>query len=288
MKQSVFGTLGKGIMDFAEKNGRIAGGIAVVGGVIATAILAYNARPKVDEIISESKERLNDIENQVDEEGEEISEEEKSQAKKELTKETAKKIARVALPAVLVGLATIATDVAVVYSGEKSIRDLSSMVVAGDIAYKELFDKTREMVGDEKAAEIKREIEEDHIEEDKVWPVEENMVEYAGGPYLFWDAMSRRWFSTSESEIRKAALRCNERMAKKGVGEVYITLNDFYDELHVARIPLGDLVAWGGNTLADELEPSLYETVRTSEGSATILDWQIRPMSNFKTHYGDF
>lgn len=286
MKQSIFGTLGKGIMDFAEKNGRIVGGIAVVGGVIATAVLAYNARPKVDEIISESKEKAKEIEEQVDEDGEEISEEKKSQAKKELTKETAKKIARVALPTVLVGLATIATDVAVVYSGEKSIRDLSSMVVAGDIAYKELFDKTREMVGDEKAAEIKREIEEDHIEEDKVWPAEENMVEYAGGPHLFWDAMSRRWFSSSAEHIREVVAKCNKRLSSGQ--EPYLTLNEFYTELGVATIPLGEGYAWGGFTYSSTLEPCMNDTVRTTNGSATILDWYVRPMTNYRAKVGDF
>ena len=272
------GNFMKALGDFAEKNGRIVGGIAIVAGIFVTAAMAYKARPKVDKILEEKKEKVKAID-----EDEELTDEEKAKERKETTKETVKEIAKVAAPTIISGVATAGITIATVASGEKTIHKYMNLALAGDIAYKELYDKTRAVVGDEKADEIRKEIEEDHLKEggDLFGPgsnIDETIIYDCGGPHLFLDYLSGRLFRCSETKVREAVLRCNEKLTSGQ--ELYITPNDFYNEIGLPQIGLGEDRRWSKDSLADTLEPNMANTIRCGEGSATILDWYTRPFTH--------
>lgn len=278
------GNLMKALGDFAEKNGRIVGGIAIVAGIFVTAAMAYKARPKVDKILEEKKEKVKAID-----EDEELTDEEKAKERKETTKETVKEIAKAAAPTIISGVATAGIAIATVASGEKTIHKYMNLALAGDIAYKELYDKTRAVVGDEKATEIRKEIEEDHLKEggDLFGPgsdryselynghLEEECIYDCGGPELFIDALSGRKFRASKTIIRDAVDRCNAALSSGQ--EDYITPNDFYTELGLPQIILGNDRRWDKKTMAEKLEPDMSGTASWKEGSITILDWHTRP-----------
>lgn len=272
------GNFMKALGDFAEKNGRIVGGVAIVAGIFVTAAMAYKVRPKVDKILEEKKEKVKAID-----EDEELEDEEKAKERKEATKETVKEIAKVAAPTIIAGVATAGITIATVASGEKTIHKYMNLALAGDIAYKELYDKTRALVGDEKADEIRKEIEEGHLKEggDLFGPgseLDEAVIYDCGGPHLFYDQLSGRLFRCSETKIREAILRCNEKL---GSGEEpYITPNDFYEEVGLPQVGLGDARRWDKKTMADKLEPNMSNAIRWGEGSATVLDWYTRPFTH--------
>ena len=272
MKAGLLKGIGEGIKTFAENNGRVVGGVIAVAGVIGTAILAYQARPKVDKVLEEKKEKVREIEAD-----ESLTEEEKAAEKKAVTKETAKELIPEVAPAVVCGIVTVGTIIATLVSAEKAINHWSGLAVAGDIAYKELYDKTRDIVGEEKANEIRKEIIEDQNKDVKF---EECMIYDCGGPELFYDALSGRLFRASESIVNKAVLNCNMRLTAGS--ENYITVNEFYDELGLPHCILGEDRAWGGFTPTDKLEPNMFNTMRHGEGSAVILDWFVRPMLGYR------
>lgn len=274
------GNFMKALGDFAEKNGRIVGGIAIVAGIFVTAAMAYKSRPKVDKILEEKKEKVKEID-----ESEDLTEEEKAKERKETTKETVKEIAKAMAPTAVAGIATAGITIATVASGEKTIHKYMNLAMAGDIAYKELYDKTRKVVGDEKADEIRKEIEEDHLKEggDLFGPgskFDEAVIIDCGGNELYYDYYSGRLLRTSETAILAAADKCNDKMDNGE--EDCISMNEFYHELGAPDIGAGEDRGWGNYCLAKRLEPNLFNTMRWGEGSATILDWCDRPMSNYR------
>ena len=261
-----------GISEFMNDNGRIVGGAVAVGGVIISGALWYIARPKVEAALDEAKEKAEELDDDED-----LTEDELVEARKELTKRTIKKVAASVAAPVAVSAVTIGVIIATIISGEKQIAHWSSMAVAGDIAYKELYDKTREVVGEEKANEIRKEVEQDKADNEDI---DDLIIEECGGGVLFKDAMTGGYFRSDPRIIDEACIRLNKRMHNKG--ESYITYNEFFTEIGHSTCAFGEDRGWGGYSYADSIEPNMMNCIRVKNQSAIILDWWVRPMLGYK------
>lgn len=286
MRAGLLKGIGEGIRSFAESNGRIVGGIVAVAGVIGTAVLVYQARPKVDKVLAEKKEKIEEIEADED-----LTEEEKAAEKKEVTKETAKELLPIAAPAAVCAIVTIGTIVGTLVSDEKQIRGLSSEVIAGSVAYNTLYNKAKEALGEEKAEEIQKEVMQEQVEgkrsNDDVIYLEESMINGdPKGSHLFYDAMTHSWFWSTKTKILLAATKLNGRMGENKA-EPYITMGEFFNEIDVPAPPVADHFAWEKGTFSDELYPKMDVIIETSEGSATVLNWLYPPEVRKKTTPGD-
>ena len=267
---------GKSIADFGSKNSHIIAGSAAIVGVVATAVCAYKARPKMDRIMKEKQEKMDELDESI-----EIPEEEYKRVKREIVWETVKEATPVMGPTVLVGSATVGAIIFSLVSSNKKISDASAIAAGYSMAYRELYDKTKEVVGEEKAEEIKKEIHQDHV--DQISEYGTISIDAAGfyetglGNDPWFDSFSGMLFKCSESAIKDAVLRCKERLID---GEPYFVMNELYSELHLPQPTAGKKYGFKIDSLTNQrdlMKPNLGNAVRWGEGSVAVLDWWEDP-----------
>lgn len=99
-------------------------------------------------------------------------------------------------------------------------------------------DKVIEVIGEKKEQEVRDAIARDEI---KKHPVRDNeVIMTRGGNTLCYDSLSGRYFRSSVEKLKRAENEINRKM----LDEMYISLNDFYDEIGLSHIELGDIVGW--------------------------------------------
>lgn len=128
-------------------------------------------------------------------------------------------------------------------------------------ALAEYADKVVEVVGEEKEREIRDAVSRDRMKSD---PVSNQEVVLTGkGEALCYDSISGRYFKSNMNELQKAENVFNKNL----LSDNYCPLNDFYDELGLDPIEVGDYVGWNINDglmqlyfttqIADNGEPCL-------------------------------
>ena len=85
---------------------------------------------------------------------------------------------------------------------------------------------------------MKDAIAKDKIEKD---PVSKHEVVFTGkGDTLCYDVISGRYFASDIDAIKKAVNELNRRMRD----EMYISLNEYYAEINLDSIAIGDSLGW--------------------------------------------
>lgn len=267
----------KNVTDFGEKHSHvISGGVAIVG-VVATAVLAYRARPKMDDILEEQRWKVEELDEVVS-----LPEEEYKKVKREITVETVKRAVPVMAPTVIAGIGTIGAMTFSIASGAKKIAKATSLATASDLAYHELYEKTREVVGDEKMSEIKKEIAQDRVDDISEYGSfkidEAGFYETGLGNDPWFDAFSGMLFKCSEKAIREAILKCKEGLVD---GQPYFVMNELYSELHLPQTKAGKRYGFKLTSISNQkdlMKPNLGNAVRWGEGSVSVLDWWDDPI----------
>lgn len=193
--------------------------LAVFGitGMISTVILAVKATPKAMQLIEEKKEAT----------------------KEEPTKpEIIKTAWKCYIPAAITGAVSVAcliTSYAV--SSKRSIA-LTTAYVMSETARKEYAEKVTDIFGEKKEKEVTDSIAKDKIEASPVTKQEVIITEH--GNTLCFDSLSGRYFRSDIEKLRKVANELNERM----LIENYVSLNEFYYEIGLDGIEVGDWLGW--------------------------------------------
>lgn len=138
---------------------------------------------------------------------------------------------------------------------------LASAYHISERALTEYRDKVVEVVGEEAERGIRDAVSRDRMKTD---PVSNQEVVLTGkGEVLCYDSISGRYFKSDMNELQKAENVFNKNL----LSENYCPLNDFYDELGLDPIEVGDYVGWNINDglmdlyfttqIADNGEPCL-------------------------------
>lgn len=118
---------------------------------------------------------------------------------------------------------------------------LATMYGISEAQRLEYMAKTKEILGEKKEAEIREKIAESTIERDKIPPdVAQNAPV---GECLCYDSMFGRYFFSTTEKILAAQNRLNDKLFQ----EMYISLNDFFDELGMSHIGFGEEFGWNVN-----------------------------------------
>lgn len=264
--------VGVSALKFGSKNSHIIMGVLAVGGLVGSVVLSYKMRPKVDEIMEEQRTKMEDLEHTED-----MTEEEKETERKAITRETVKRLIRVGLP---MGLCTILTGVSMIgsiVSSNNKIKSSTNLAIASDIASKAIYEKSKEIVGEEKTEEIKKAVDQEVAEKRfaDIPDVDIENLEFRtyGGSDWYFDACTGRIFQCDDDTIINAATKL-ERDLNSG-RERYIEYGgDFYYEIGVKGGIFNIPYAW---MEGQRIEPNLNNTVKIGKKSVTILDWIDRP-----------
>jgi hypothetical protein len=203
-----------------EHSPAILTGIGITG-MITTTVLAVKATPKALDIIADIKERH---ENDTD--------------RKVVAKELVTKVAPVYIPAVVTGVASAACIIGANSIHTKRNAMLAAAYTISDTALREYRGKVVETMGEKKDKAIKDEIAKDKLREDPVQNHE--VIVTKSGTTLCYDCIFGRYFRSDMETIKRAITKINRIL----VTDMYVSLNDFYCEIDIPPVKIGDDIGW--------------------------------------------
>ena len=192
-----------------------------IAGMLTTTVLAVKATPKALDVIADIKERH-------EEDGD----------KKVIAKELVTKVAPIYLPAVVTAVASTACLVGANSVHAKRNAALAAAYTISDTALREYREKVVETMGEKKDRAIKDEIAKDKLENDPVQNHE--VIITKNGTTLCYDCIFGRYFRSDMETIKRAITKINRDL----VTDMYASLNDFYCEIDIPPVKIGDDIGW--------------------------------------------
>lgn len=227
----------------AAKSGSpvILAGIAAAG-VVTTAIFAVKAakkaEKKIDEALEEKKEQVRE-ENKDSEFGPDPDS--VTLTKKEIVKAALPSFA----PAIIMGALTIMCIIGGLNISMRRHAALTAAYNISESAIKNYEKALPEVVGEEKAAQVKEKVAQNQVLTAKK---DESLVEVTGtGNQLCFDTFTGRYFRSTAAHVQKIVNDLNEEINRFG----YVCLNDFYSGVGLRSTEVGDMLGWGTEGLID-------------------------------------
>lgn len=191
-------------------------GIGITG-MIATTISAVRVTPKALEMIDEREIK---------------------DGKRLTTKEVVETTWKCYIPSAITGICSVAC---IIGASSINAKRNAALAAAYAISMQDLSDykkKTLEVIGEKKEEAIR-----DAVAKEKLnnAPLNSNEVILTGkGETLCYDPLSGRYFKSDVETLRKAENILNRRMRD----EVHLSLNEFYGEIGLDEIDIGDNLGW--------------------------------------------
>ena len=246
-----------------EHNPEILVGLGVAGMMTST-VLAVKATPKALDIMEDKKADMG------------------------VTYLTRKEIAqatwKIYAPSIGVGLASAAC---IILGTSKSIKRntaLATVYALSESTLREYQTKAKEMFGEEKAAELDREVAKARVRKREVTTIVETegseYIHHTGnGDTLVYDSLSGRYFRSSMNSIESAVNSINKSL----LNDYIMTLNEFYNELGVPTIGAGSLIGWKSDK--ELLEVSFESDVDQNGNPYLVLSYKNRPVPVYDYRY---
>ena len=191
-----------------------------IAGMVTTVIFAVQATPKALQLIEEKKDE---------------------EHKDELNAiETVKATWKVYVPAAVTGTVAIGCLIGANSVHAKRNAALATAYQLSSTALSDYKEKLIETIGEKKEKVVLDKIAQDKVDKN---PVEStNVIITGNGKTLCYDPQFGQYFESSIDDIKRAVTELNYRMVDQG--EEYVSLNDFYEELGVERIDVGEELGW--------------------------------------------
>ena len=206
-----------------------------IAGMITTTILAVKATTKAIELIEVEKRRQN---KKIVEEAKKNGQTSCKQVTKLEPVEIIKVCWRVYIPTVITGVSSIACLVGASSVNARQNAALATAYNLSRTALTEYREKVVETLGKDQDESIRKSIDNDHIERKPVTKSE--VIVTDNGDTLCYDSISGRYFKSSIDQIKKAENSINRTV----ITEMYVALNEFYDELDLDHTKLGNDLGW--------------------------------------------
>lgn len=246
-----------------------------IAGTVITAVLSWRAGIKAEKVIAKQKVKMEGLK-AIEEADEEIYKEER----RKVTVETVKELTPIVAPPVLAATGTIVSVIGGYKVASKQIAVLSGLYSMSEKAYADYKSKTKELVGPKKEQEIGDAVNADKIATNP--PIGNYIVQTGHGSVLCYDDYSGRYFYSDPEYIRKVVNDINEQLH----GDIYVSLNEFYDKLGLSNCKLGDDI---GFCEEDGNVSVAFSATLTSIGDrdnipCLVLSYDVSP----KYGFGDF
>ena len=220
MNKSTMATFFRNTKLFVDKHSpEILTGIGIAG-MITTTVLAVKATPKALQLIEAKKK-----EDGVD-------------------KLPAKDVIKVAwkpyVPAAITGGCSVACLIGASSVNVRRNAALATAYKISETALSEYREKVIETVGESKEKQIREKVAKEQVEKASVNTG--GVIVTDMGNTLCLDVISGRYFRSDIDRIKKVANELNRQMLTDPFG--YISVNEFYDELGLEHISVGDEIGW--------------------------------------------
>lgn len=239
-----------------------------IAGMITTTILAVKATPKALQLIeAEEKERLCTIAG-LDYDGDVCVGEEK------LGPIDVVKVAwKPYIPAAVTGVMSVACLIGASSANLKRNAALATAYKLTETAFTEYKEKVVETIGEKKEQVVRDKVDKERIEKN---PVSSNSVIITDkGNTLCYDAISGRYFKSDIDLMKRALAMINRRM----LSNEYVSLNEFYDEIGLDHIPLGNELGWRIDH--GYIDPSFSSHIADDGTPCIVLGYTVAPEHDY-------
>ena len=193
-----------------------------IAGMISTTVLAVRATPKALDLIARAEDKKFD----------------NGHGNKLTVSEKMKVAWKPYIPAAITGIASISCIIGASSVHAKRNAAIAAAYNLSQTALTEYKEKVVETIGEKKEQAIKDKIAKDKVKKD---PVSKSEVIVTGkGNTLCYDAFNSRYFYSDIDQIKRAINELNRIM----LNQMYVSLNDFYDELNLKHSGNGDELGW--------------------------------------------
>lgn len=226
-----------------------------IAGMITTTVMAVRATPKALILIEEKKDKL-----RVDA----LS-----------SMETIRAAWTCYIPAAVTGTVSIACLIGASSVNMRRRAALATAYTLSESALKEYQEKVVEAFGEKKEQAVRDAVAKDKIEKNPVTNREVIITER--GNTLCYDAVSGRYFKSDIDKLKKAVNELNRQMRD----EMYISLNDFYYEIGLNGISIGDEIGW--NIDQGYIDLSFSSQLSDGETPCLVIEYHVAPRYDFRT-----
>ena len=173
------------------------------------------------------------------------------------------------VPTLLVAGTTITCIVASTAISNRRNAALGGLVALGEVTLREYKDKVREVVTKDKAERVDRELAQKKLDQN-----ENNEVVFVGdGDILMFDVLTSRTFKSSKLAIERAEVEIGRRL----LSDMYISQNEWYDEIGLPRVSMGDDIGWNHDL---PLEVKFIPLIK-DEKPVIGVDYKFHPSITF-------
>ena len=150
---------------------------------------------------------------------------------------------------------------------------LATAYKLSETAFTEYREKVIETIGEKKHQAVKDKIAKEKIEKNQ--PNNTGIIVTGGGNTRFLDGTFGRYFTSDIEKIKKATNDLNRRM----LSEMYISLNEFYSEIGLDEVEVGDDMGWNLDEGFIELD---WSSQICEDGTPCIvMSYRVAPRYEF-------
>lgn len=228
-------------------------GIGITG-MITTTVMAVRATPKALILIEERKEEIG--------------------AEKLEAMDMVKTTWACYIPAAITGTLSVACLIGASSVNARRNAALATAYTLSESALKDYQGKVIEMFGEKKNEAVKDAVAKDKVEKNPV--VTREVIITEKGNTLCYDAISGRYFKSDIEKIKKAACELNRQM----LDDMYVSLNDFYYEIGLDSVKLGDELGW--NVDSGYIDLSFSSQLASDGTPCLVIDYSVAPRYDYR------
>lgn len=189
--------------------------------------------------------------------------------KKAYAKDFIKKVVPLYIPAAVVGGLSTGCIIGANKVSSSRTAALATAYSLSESALRDYQEKVIETVGEKKEQSIRDAVAKDKVDKNPVSTREVIITER--GNTLCYDGISGRYFKSDIEKIRKIENELNRRM----ISEMYISLNDFYDEVGLPHVDLGEDLGWNVDRGFIELD---FSSQLSDDGTpCLVINYKVVP-----------
>ena len=225
-----------------------------IAGMITTTVMAVRATPKALILSEERKEEIG--------------------AEKLEAMDMVKTTWACYIPAAITGTLSVACLIGASSVNARRNAALATAYTLSESALKDYQGKVIEMFGEKKNEAVKDAVAKDKVEKNPV--VTREVIITEKGNTLCYDAISGRYFKSDIEKIKKAECELNRQM----LDDMYVSLNDFYYEIGLDSVKLGDELGW--NVDSGYIDLSFSSQLASDGTPCLVIDYSVAPRYDYR------
>lgn len=225
-----------------------------IAGMITTTVMAVRATPKALILIEERKEEIG--------------------AEKLEAMDMVKTTWACYIPAAITGTLSVACLIGASSVNARRNAALATAYTLSESALKDYQGKVIEMFGEKKNEAVKDAVAKDKVEKNPV--ITREVIITEKGNTLCYDAISGRYFKSDIEKIKKAECELNRQM----LDDMYVSLNDFYYEIGLDSVKLGDELGW--NVDSGYIDLSFSSQLASDGTPCLVIDYSVAPRYDYR------